>query len=356
MVIADRLVSGGGWIPRPGCHCFNLYRSPELQHGDPGAAGRWLEHLRLVFPESAEHIARWLAHRVQHPGEKINHALVLGGAQGVGKDTILEPVKYAVGHWNFTEITPTQLLGRFNGFVKSVILRISEARDLGDIDRYAFYEHTKIHTAAPPDVLRCDEKHLREHAVMNVAGVILTSNHREDGIYLPADDRRHYVAWSALSKDDFTETYWKELYGWYRTGGTEHVAAYLAALDLSSFDAKAPPPKTAAFWAIVDAGRSPEDAELADAIEALGNKAAITLRDLATYASDSFREWLLDRRNRRQIPHRLETAGYTAIRNDAASDGLWKVSGRRQVIYARKELPVRDQLAAAAAIGREARQ
>ena len=86
---------------------------------------------------------RWLAHRVQRPAEKINHALVLGGAQGIGKDTLLEPVKHAVGPWNFQEVSPTHLLGRFNGFVKSVILRVSEARDLGEIDRFSFYDHTK---------------------------------------------------------------------------------------------------------------------------------------------------------------------------------------------------------------------
>src|SRR5215813_5765367 len=112
-------------------------------------------------------------------------------AQGIGKDTILEPVKRAVGPWNFCEVSPAHLLGRFNGYIKSVILRVSEARDLGDIDRYAFYDHMKVYTAAPPDVLRCDEKNLREYSVMNVCGVIITTNHKADGIYLPADDRRH---------------------------------------------------------------------------------------------------------------------------------------------------------------------
>ena len=34
-------------------------------------------------------------------------------------------------------------------------------------------------------------------------------------------------------------------------------------------DPKAPPPKTPAFWDIVDASRAPEDAELADVIDAL---------------------------------------------------------------------------------------
>src|SRR5205814_3802730 len=150
---------------------------------------------------------------------KINHALVLGGKPGIGKDTLLEPVKIAIGPWNFADISPSHLLGRFNGFVKSVILRISEARDLGDVDRYAFYERSKVYLAAPPDVLRVDEKNIREYAVWNVTGVIITSNHRTDSLYLPADDRRHYVAWTSLVNTDFTPEYWTRLYGWYATGG-----------------------------------------------------------------------------------------------------------------------------------------
>ena len=49
-------------------------------------------------------------------------------------------------------------MGRFNGFLKAVVLRVSEARDLGDIDRYALYEKTKTMWAAPPDMLMIDEK------------------------------------------------------------------------------------------------------------------------------------------------------------------------------------------------------
>ena len=140
---------------------------------------------------------------MQNPAQKINHALVLGGAQGIGKDTILEPIKDAVGPWNFHEVSPAQLLGRFTGFAKSVVLRVNEARDLGDaerVNRFTFYDHTKIYTAAPPDVLRVDEKHLREYSVINCCGVIVTTNHKADGIYLPADDRGHFLAWSDLTK------------------------------------------------------------------------------------------------------------------------------------------------------------
>jgi hypothetical protein len=239
------------------------------------------------------------------------------------------------------------MLGRFNGFVKSVILRVNEARDLGDVDRYQFYDHMKIYTAAPPDVLRVDEKNLREHSIINCCGVIITSNHKTDGTYLPADDRRHYVAWTNLTKEDFTDGYWNSLWGWYARGGVNHVATYLAELDLSNFDPKAPPPKTEAFWAIVDASRAPEDAELQDVLDSMGNPGAVTIGRIASRASGGFQEWLGDRKNRRVIPHRLETCGYVAVRNPDAKDGRWKIHEQRCVIYAQASLAVRDQIAAA---------
>ena len=353
-LIRHRLIDQGGWIERTGVAAFNQYRAPTPKHGDPMKAGPWRDHVARIYPNEATHIERWMAHRVQRPGEKINHAVVLGAHKGSEQDTILEPVRHAIGPWNFAEVSPTQLLGRFNGFVKSVILRISESRDLGDVDRYAFYEHTKVFIAAPPDVHRCDEKNIREHSVLNVCGVVLTTNHKTDGIFLPADDRRHFVAWSDEAKEKFTATYWKNLYEWYHDGGVTHVAAYLAQLDLRNFDAKAPPPKTAAFYDIVDANRAPEDAELADALDALGEPPAVTIERISDKADTSgnvgFKEWLTDRKNRRKLPHRLESAGYVPVRNGTADDGLWKIGKRRQVVYAKSTMSLRDRLAAAEAL------
>ena len=125
---------------------------------------------------------------------------MLGGQQGIGKDTMLEPVKHAIGPWNFQEASPQQVLGRFNGFLKSVILRINEARDLGEFDRFKFYDHMKaLHRRAARHAAgrRKAPARIRDP---NVCGVIITTNHKTDGIYLPADDRRHYVAWSDLTK------------------------------------------------------------------------------------------------------------------------------------------------------------
>jgi hypothetical protein len=238
-------------------------------------------------------------------------------------------------------------MGRFNGFLKSVILRVSEARDLGDVDRFQFYDHMKACTAAPPDVLRVDEKHLREHSVFNCCGIIITSNHKTDGIYLPTDDRRHFVAWSDLTKEEFTLRYWNNLWEWYACGGYGHVAAYLNKLDLTAFDAKAPPPKTPAFWDIVDANRAPEDAELADVLDEMGNPNVTTLNRITAAATGGIVTWLNDRKNRRAIPHRLEKCGYVPVRNDTAESGLWVINGSRQVIYGKKLLSIRDRIKAA---------
>jgi hypothetical protein len=111
MLIQNRLVSEGGWLEREGVACFNLYRPPSMELGNAAEARRWLDHVQKIYGESATHIVNWLAHRVQHPGVKINHALVLGGSQGIGKDTLLEPAKHAVGQWNFSEVSPQHCSG-----------------------------------------------------------------------------------------------------------------------------------------------------------------------------------------------------------------------------------------------------
>jgi Bifunctional DNA primase/polymerase, N-terminal/Family of unknown function (DUF5906) len=348
MLIPDKLfVAAGGWIERRGCVSLNHYRPPLIEPGNAAEADTWIDHIHKIYPGDGEHIICWLAHRVQHPAEKINHALLLGGAPGIGKDSLLEPVRYAVGPWNVIEVTPVTLLGRFNGFLKSVILRVNEAHDMGEYSRFGLYERMKSYTAAPPDGLRIDEKNLREHTIVNCCGVLLTTNHPTDSLYLPADDRRFYVAWSTATQADFVAGYWRRLWGWYNAGGIGHVAAYLAELDLAKFDPKAPPPKTPAFWTMVAAGRAPEDAEIADVLDALGNPAAIILDDIRAEAGPGLVEWLDDRRNRRVVQHRLNACGYGFVHNPDAQDGYWRIKKARRTIYARLDLSIGEQIAAA---------
>jgi hypothetical protein len=350
MIVRDKLVASGGWIEKPGSNTFNLYLPPAINPGDPALANPWLALLEYAYPDNAAHIVKWFAHRRQRPQEKVNHALVFGGEFGIGKDSMIEPLKQAVGPWNFGEVAPKHLQGDFNGYYKSVVLRVSEARDTGEVNRYALYETTKTLIATPPDVLRCNEKNLKEHDVFNVMGVIFTTNHK-DGLFLPPGDRRHYVMWCERTPADFPEAYWPGLWRWYQAGGFAHVVAYLDSVDLSDFDPKEPPHKTPAYFAMVDAGRAPEDSELADALDKLGNPPAVTLDMVIPHAGNDLRATISDRRTRRQIPHRFEAAGYVPTRNPHDKhDGQWKIGGKRQTVYARKELSERDRLAAATAL------
>lgn len=354
IIIGGRSISNGGWVERQHHNVFNFYQPPVIKLGDAAQAGKWLKHVKKVYPADHEHIINFCAHRRQKPKEKINHALLVGGKPGIGKDTIFEPLKMAVGHWNFSEVSPEDLFGNFKGYLKCVVLRINEGRDLGEVNRYQFYNRLKIYTAAPPDVIRVNEKNIPEHYVLNCLAMIITTNEK-DGFYLPADDRRHYVAWSDLAEGDFCANYWNDMYHWFEDGGYHHVAAYLDTVDLSGFDAKAPPKKTDAFWEIVGVNRAPEVSELGDALDQLQNKlklkewpvVVVLSQVLEAVQKQDFKEWLQERKNRRWIPNRFNEVGYVQVRNQDAKDGLWRVYDQRQVIYAKSDLTMDKRLLAA---------
>jgi Family of unknown function (DUF5906) len=352
-IIENRLVAEGGFFPKPGARVFNAYKPPNIINATSREICFWRDHLHALWPGEADTAERWLAHRVQRPGEKINHALVLGGKQGIGKDALLAPLKIAVGPWNFAEISPQAALGAFNEFVQSVVLRISEGKDLGDVDRFAFYEATKTLIAAPPDTLRVNPKYVKPYYALNVTGVIITTNHKVGGLFFPADDRRHYVAWSAFEPGDFDHIgFFRKLH----EGGALAVARHLAEVDLSRFDPKAPPPHTQAFWEMANAMRSEDESEMADVIESLGRPWALIIPDIIARAHslgqryDTFVSFLEDRKNARIVSLRLEQCGYRRFANPDEKTGRWRVNGQRIAVYIRAEMTDREGFEAVKAI------
>jgi len=184
--------------------------------------------------------------------------------------------------------------------------------------------------------------------------VLITTNHRYDGLYLPPTDRRHYVAGTNVTAADITggdKNYWTELWRWYHNGGFAHVAEYLRGYDLGAdgFDPKAPPLQTEAFKSMVGAGIAPEVAELGDVLAAMGNPAIVTLDLLRnnTGVHRDLHEWLNDRKNRRAVPHRMEAAGYIQADNPGRADNLWVVNGIRQALYGQVGISAQERTLAA---------
>jgi hypothetical protein len=373
-VIRDKIAIDCGFVPKKGAAIYNLYMPPNDIPGDAAKAGPWIEHVHRLFPDAAEHFIGWMAHRIQRPGIKPNFGILLIGPPKIGKDTILVPLREGVGPWNYKDISLNQMAGAFNDYLCSVVLRISEARDSGDagkgrIDRYALHDHLKPTLASPPETFRINRKHVQEYAGFNVVGVIITTNH-QDALYLPEDDRRLLVANSPCKTGEFSPEFFDRFYRWYYDeGGIGHVIAFLKQYNLAQFNAYAAPPKTTGFWNMVAADQGTEHGEMLDAIDALGREArnkvvrdrnetvdedapferpeALTLGDLISKAPGA--EWMTDRKQSRSLPHRLRRCGYERVPNpDAERDsGMWRINGKRTMIYARADLSPIDRLAAA---------
>jgi len=348
-IIDDVVFTREGMRRHPGEKAFNLYKPPTLAR-IPGDVSPWLNHVSAVYPNEAAHIVRYLAFKVQHPGDKVNHGLVFIGAPGIGKDTILAPAVAAVGQHNFQSISAATFFGSaFNGYLRSVLLRIDEVHDLGGETKYAFHDRTKTVLAAPPDQNRINEKHTPEFSAANVCGVILTSNH-PDALYLERNDRRHFVCVSDRTAAEFGGDYFEMLYLWFANGGNEAVAHYLATLPLDDFNAKAPPPKTPGWHQMVTAGLAPEQNDLTDAIERLGGPAVLTLAMVvSTGMGGELAAAMVDPRKRKNLPKRFADAGYVPVQNPDAlkSGGRWRVGGQLTVVYGRQEIGERARLAAA---------
>lgn len=347
-VVTGMTVSPDGLRPQRAAAIYNIYRAPEVEAGDAGKAKPWLDHVRGLYPADAEHLFDFFAHAVQKPWEKVNHGALLGGAPGIGKDTMLHPVLRAVGFSNTCSISPSRIKETFNPWVRSVVLVIDELRDLGDVNQWAFYEQTKTLLAAPPMTTMINEKFKPAYPVPNVVHVVMTTNSKTDGLYLPEDDRRHYVAWSVVAgtgdKNCQPPKYFVGLWDWMdKQGGTGHVAAWLRARDLKGFDPKAPPPQTKAFRDIVGANRPVEESPIADALDLMGRPGAFTLDWLKAASTGELAGWLSEPKNRRIVPKRLEREGYEVFHNPDVDDGRWRIGPDKVIVYTDRKLTYREK-------------
>jgi hypothetical protein len=318
-IVKDKVAREQGIVEDAGATMFNRYYPPQVKLGDAQQATPYVEHIHKLFPTTAEadHLIAWLAHRVQRPGEKVRHALLIGGPPGVGKDTIIEAVMPAIGAWNVASIAPEEIFKPFNEYAASVLIRINEVVDLHEISRYKFYEATKTLIAGNPEYIAINPKYGVKFHVRNCAGVIMTTNYGSTGMYLTADDRRHFAVetielWGTQEERD---EYFRKLWAWlYEGDGFAHVAAFLHGgvdLDPKKFNPNAPPPKTATFKKIA-ASSTTGDGWLTDALAQLGDPPMVRVDTLRAASARRWRE-----PDTRYIPIRSVRMGATTSKTPA---------------------------------------
>lgn len=231
----------------------------------------WLDHLHRMVPEEyeREHILNVIAHKIQHPDIKINHAILHIGKQGSGKDTLYEPFLWAVGgqresRRNVAVVRNEEITSQWGYNYESEIMVFEELRQSEAKDRRALENHLKPIIAAPPEFITVNRKGMHPYQALNRMFVLAFSNERVP-LSLPSEDRRWFVVYSDAPR--MAEEDGRRFWRWMDNGGCSAVAAWLYRRDVSKFNPGGTPPLTEAKIIMIEQGRSTAESYLVEMIE-----------------------------------------------------------------------------------------
>lgn len=355
-LIHDWFVDANGFFPALGRRIYNEYKPAPQVVGDATKAGPWIEHVKKLYPDPAEHeyLFDYCAHLIQQPQEKCNAGIVLSGEQRIGKDAILYAINSCIGSWNVKNIEPDDLFEVNKPWVQTLMLVVNEVRPSKDeFHASSLYNILKPFLAAPPHTLPLKNKFEKMRYVMNVMRVFITTNELM-AMYIPPGDGRMFIAHSNLPTEwhiqEGKEDYFVTLYGWMDSGGSGHVGRWLAERDLSAFSPKGIVKKTAGWNAIAATWDEPEDCVMR-ALEAMERPPVVFGAQMVELQFDWKDEMEGLLRSPRKIGHRMHRAGYVLVPPPGERWSFKKDSAsfRSRLAFVRNDL-MKTQAEAAAAI------
>jgi len=236
-----------------------------------GDVSRWLTHCERLVPDPDEraHIFDAMAFKVQNPKIKINHAVLHGGDEGCGKDTMWAPFIWAVCGPNYKNrglIDGDNLTSQWGYAMESEVLILNELREPEARERRALANKLKPIIAAPPETLPINRKGLHPYDMVNRLFVLAFTNDPIP-ISLPSQDRRWFCVWSRSPRMQPREA--KAIWDWYNAGGFEAIAGWLKRRDVSKFNPAATPMETDFKRTMISSGMSTAESYILDEIEAM---------------------------------------------------------------------------------------
>jgi hypothetical protein len=257
-------------VARDGDVYGNRWRDarPDVSGVKPGSVDMWLDHCRTLVPEPAEleHCLNMMAFKLQHPEIKINHAVLHGGDEGSGKDTMWAPFIWSVcgPHLKNRGLIDNDSLGSQWGYaLESEIILLNELKEPEAKERRALANKLKPIIAAPPEMLTVNRKGLHPYDMVNRAFVLAFTNDPVP-ISIPSQDRRWFCVWSSAPRMDPADA--DRMWKWYRAGGFEAIGKWLMDRDVSKFNPAAAPMLTEFKMNLVEHGMSIAESYLVEMI------------------------------------------------------------------------------------------
>jgi hypothetical protein len=264
----------GVLVTRDGDVYGNRWRDarPDISGVRRGDVSMWLDHCRAMVPEEKElnHCLDVMAFKLQNPRVKINHAILHGGDEGSGKDSMWAPFIWSVcgpGLKNRGLVDNDGLTSQWGYALESEILILNELKEPEASQRRALANKLKPIIAAPPETLPINRKGLHPYDMVNRMMVLAFTNDPVP-ISISSGDRRWFCLWSFAGRMDSAKA--QDLWHWYRNGGFETIARWLADRDVSAFNPSAPPMWTEFKENLIESGMSIAESYIVDQIRARG--------------------------------------------------------------------------------------
>lgn len=259
---------------------LNIYRKqgvpPAESLDDEGQAvvDRLLKHIAFTLEDEREQtiMLDWLTFVYQNPGQRVNWALLLQGAQGTGKSYFAVMLQALMGEL-VTNLDPAAIAGRFTSWAfGSLVIVVEEVRISGQ-NKFEVMDRTKPFISNP--TIQIEEKGRDHRTVPNFTSYFMLTNHK-DALPLAAGDRRYCVMFSRVQSEDQlykelggkagAEAYFDALFGDLEAR-PDAVAHFFANRQISEhFSPRGRAPDTRAKQMMMDVGTSPDRLALEDAI------------------------------------------------------------------------------------------
>ena len=199
-----------------------------------------MDNGRAVF----KWLLQWMAYPLQHPGAKMNSALIMHGPQGTGKSTVFQCLAKIYGDYA-TVLNQRGIEDKFNSdWADSKLFILAE-----EVVTRAEMWHIKneLKELVTGEWIRVNPKNIAAYRQRNHINIVYLSNENQP-LPLEQDDRRHCVVYTP---PELGEEYYDEVFLEIEAGGVEAFYDYLLKVDLAGFHPKKRPPMTDAKAALI---------------------------------------------------------------------------------------------------------